>query len=311
MSREPITAKTRLLGVAGWPVEHSLSPRIHNAAIEAAGLDCVYLAFAVPPDLFEEAVRGFAAVGMAGLNCTVPHKQAALALCDAASDEARMVGAVNTIHFRREGLYGTNTDVEGFVETIRQDAGFDFSEASVVQFGAGGAGRGMALGAVKAGARRLTIVNRTFGKAVALADELGGLYPKADIAALPAPRCKSKAEATESEPEGEEDREAEAVRKALAVADLVTNSTSLGLAEGDPMPCRAEDLAPRSLVFDAAYTARRSTAWLRAACGRGCRTLDGLGMLVRQGAASFRIWTGVEPDLEAMFAALPGGVDSG
>ena len=97
------------------------------------------------------------------------------------------------------------------------------------------------------------------------------------------------------------------VRDALAGTDLVTNATSLGLDDGDSFPCDPEELAPSALVFDAAYTAERSTAWLRAAAARGCSTLDGLGMLVRQGAASFRIWTGVEPDLRAMFEALPGG----
>jgi len=286
----PISARTRLLGVVGWPVEHSLSPQIHNAALRAAGLDYVYLAFAVPPARFEAAVRGLAAAGAVGLNCTVPHKHAALAACDEVSATARAVGAVNTIHFRADGVYGTNTDVEGYVESLRHDAGFEFVGRRVVQFGAGGAGRGMALGTLQAGAARLVIVNRTLTRAEALAADLTSpdLFPEADVTAL--------------SPEAD----ADAVRRALADADLVANATSLGLNEEDAFPCPAEVLAQDCVVFDAAYTPQRSTAWLRAASRRGRRTLDGFGMLVRQGAAAFRLWTGVEPDLKVMFAALPG-----
>lgn len=283
----PISTKTRLLGVLGWPVAHSLSPQIQNAALRAAGLDYVYLAFAVPPEQFEAALRGFAAAGVVGLNCTVPHKHAALAACDMLSDVAKVVGAVNTLHFREDGIHGTNTDVEGYVETLRHEGGFDFAGRTVVQLGAGGAGRGMALGALVAGAARLVIVNRTRDKALALAEELGMLHPGVDISAL--------------SPE----TDAPAVRAALAEADLVANATSLGLREGDSFPCEVEALPPRCIVFDAAYTAQRSTAWLRAAERHGCPTLDGLGMLVRQGAAALRLWTSAEPDLAAMFAALP------
>jgi shikimate dehydrogenase len=264
---------------------------MQNAALCAAGLDYVYLAFPIPPESFEKAARGLAAAGMVGLNCTVPHKHAALALCDEVSEEARLVGAVNTLSFRADGsIYGTNTDVEGYVETLRQDGGFDFSGKKVLQLGAGGAGRGMALGAVRSGARELILVNRTREKAESLAADLRQLFPGARITVL--------SQETESE---------DALRGHLESADLVTNATSLGLRDTDPMPCDPESLPIGGLVFDAAYTAQRSTAWLRGAAERGCRTLDGLGMLVRQGAASFRLWTGAEPDLRVMFAALPGG----
>ncbi len=285
-----ISAETRLLGVAGWPVHHSLSPRMQNAALCAAGLDYVYLAFPIPPESFGKAARGLADAGMVGLNCTVPHKHAALELCDETSEEARLVGAVNTLSFREDGsIYGTNTDVEGYVETLRRDGEFEFYGKKVVQLGAGGAGRGMALGAVRSGARELVLVNRTREKAEALAADLRQLFPEARIQTL--------AQDAES---------GDALRGHLESADLVTNATSLGLRETDPMPCDPEYLREGMMVFDAAYTAQRSTAWLRQAAERGCKTLDGLGMLVRQGAASFRLWTGVEPDLQVMFAALPG-----
>jgi len=286
-----LSAHTRLRGVAGWPGHHSLSPRMQNAALCAAALDYVYLAFPISPESFEQAVRGLAAAGMVGLNCTVPHKHAAMMLCDEVSEEARLVGAVNTLFFRENGtIYGTNTDVEGYVETLRRDGEFDFSGKKVVQLGAGGAGRGMALGAIRSGVAELILVNRTIEKAEALATDLRCLFPEAHIQVL-----------------GQEAESEVVLRGHLESADLVANATSLGLRETDPMPCDPVCLPAGGLVFDAAYTAQRSTAWLRRAADRGCRTLDGLGMLVRQGAASFRPWTGVEPDLKVMFAALPGG----
>ena len=282
-----LTGRTRLLGVCGWPVEHSLSPPMHNAALRAAGLDFVYVPFPIDPARFDEAARGLGAAGLVGLNCTVPHKFAALDFCDTVSDEARLVQAVNTIHYLPDGTTsGTNTDVEGYIESLRHEGGFDFAGKAVVQLGAGGAGRATALGALKAGAARLTLVNRTLVRAEALADELRALYPEAHVAAL------SPGEAPDR------------VHEAIGLANLVTNVTSLGLHDEDAFPCAVDDIPENALVFDAAYTAERSTAWLRAASERGCATLDGLGMLVRQGAASFRIWTGVEPDLAVMFEAI-------
>ncbi|MFW6286443.1 MAG: shikimate dehydrogenase, partial [Candidatus Sumerlaeota bacterium] len=282
-----ISSQTKLLGVAGWPVNHSLSPRIQNAAIRAAGLDFVYVAFPIEPEVFEMAVRGMAAAGMIGLNCTVPHKHAALKICKEVSEEARLVGAVNTLHFRAPGrIVGHNTDVEGFVETLRHDAGFEITGKTVVMLGAGGAARGMAVGALQQKARRLVLVNRTLENAEKLRNDFASRFPDTVI------ECLSPQSAA---PEA---------ARALSQADLVVNATSLGLKEGDPLPCPLEPVRTSALVFDAAYTDERSTAWLRKAASRGIRTLDGIGMLVRQGSASLRIWTSIEPDLSTMFDAL-------
>ncbi len=283
------TSQTKLLGVAGWPVNHSLSPQIQNAAIRAAGLDFVYVAFPIEPDCFEMAVRGMAAAGMIGLNCTVPHKHAAMKVCKEMSEEAQLVGAVNTLHFRAPGrIVGYNTDVEGFVETLRHDAGFEMQGKTVVMLGAGGAARGMAVGALQQKAARLVVVNRTIENAEKMKADFQSRFPDTQM------ECYSLTTA------------AAQAAKALSQADLVVNATSLGLKEGDPLPCPLEPVASGALVFDAAYTEERSTAWLRKAASRGIRTHDGLGMLVRQGAASLRIWTGIEPDLGAMFKALEG-----
>ena len=167
-----------------------------------------------------------------------------------------------------------------------KDAGFDFTGQNVVLFGAGGAGRAIAYGILKAGAAHLSIVNRTLDKAVVLKDELAPLFPGQAITTLAL------------------HEDAAAVDAALATAGLVANSTSLGLKDSDPQPCDPAKIAQGAVVFDAPYTAEGSTAWLRAAQKCGLKTLDGFGMLVRQGAASFRIWTGVEPDIQVMFDAL-------
>jgi shikimate dehydrogenase len=288
MTEQPeFTSQTKLLGVAGWPVNHSLSPQIQNAAIRAAGLDFVYVAFPIEPDCFEMAVRGMAAAGMIGLNCTVPHKHSAMKVCKEMSEEAKLVGAVNTLHFRAPGrIVGYNTDVEGFVETLRHDAGFEMQGKTVVMLGAGGAARGMAVGALQQKAARLVLVNRTLENAEKMQSDFGPRFPETKIESYSPQSAAAEA------------------AKALSQADLIVNATSLGLKEGDPLPCPLEPVRTGALVFDAAYTEERSTAWLRKAAGRGIRTHDGLGMLVRQGAASLRIWTGIEPDLGAMFKAL-------
>lgn len=289
-----VSGRTRLLGVCGWPVQHSLSPPMHNAALRAAGLDYVYVAFPIDPAHFQQAARGLGRAGLVGLNCTVPHKYAALEFCDSVDDEARLVQAVNTIHYLPNGrTEGTNTDIEGYTQTLRHEGDFDMAARTVVQLGAGGTGRATALAAVKARVGQLVLVNRTLEKAQALARELLAWNADARIETL--------------SPLANPDE----VRHALGRADLVTNVTSLGLREGDPFPCDVAHISPQALVFDAPYSPQGATAWLRAAAAHGCRTLDGLGMLVRQGAASFLTWTGVEPDLEVMFGAIETATQGG
>lgn len=283
MTTVSISAQTRLLGVTGWPVAHSLSPPMHNAALHRASIDCVYAAFPIAPEDFETAVRGLAASGLLGLNCTIPHKHAAFQICDTTSKEAAFLQAVNTLHFREGKIYGGNTDVEGYVESLRHEGRFDPTGKRVAQIGAGGAGKAMALGILKAGAAELTLINRSLDKARQLADELQRLFPAAVI----------RATASRDAPEA-----------GLGEADLVSNATSLGLHEADALPCDPAGLGEHTLVFDAIYRRTGETPWLEAAKARGLATVGGRGMLVRQGAASLRIWLGIEPDLDSMFQAL-------
>jgi shikimate dehydrogenase len=256
------------LGVCGWPVAHSRSPQMHNAALAAAGLDdWRYLRLPLPPELFAETVRALPAAGFRGVNVTIPHKHAALALADRASDAARAIGAANTLTFEDGAIAADNTDAPGLL------AALPFSPAgrTALVLGAGGAGRAAAWALLSAGAADVAIWNRTAQRARALADDLG----------------------------------ARAV-EAPGAADIVVNCTSVGLHHPDAtfkaLPLHADELSAGSLVVDMVYRAG-GTQLLEAARTRGARVVDGLEILVAQGAASFERWTGLEAPREAMRAA--------
>jgi shikimate dehydrogenase len=277
-----ITGKTRLLGVIGWPVEHSLSPPMHHAALAGLGLDWTYIAMPVKPGDLETAVYGARTLGMIGLNCTLPHKEVLLELVDEADAAARLIGAVNTLHFTDQGIRGYNTDALGYIETVSKEADFNFKGCHVFQSGAGGAGRAMAVGAAQAGMARLTLANRDPDKALALADHLHDHFP--DLEVVVAETENQKLEYAES-------------------ADLIANATSLGMRDGDPLPVPTRILGSKHTVFDTVYVSAE-TPLLVEAQKQGARPVSGLGMLARQGAASLRIWSGMEPDEELMISTL-------
>ncbi len=275
---------TALAGVLGDPVRHSLSPAMHNAAIAALGLDWAYLALPVAAADLAVVLQGLEAIDCRGLNVTLPHKQAAAALAQELTPLARRLGAVNTL-VRRDGggWLGTNTDVEGFLAPLR---GLAAREALVL--GCGGSARAVVAGLVELGLGRIRVAGRDstrLGRFLAsCADWAPGLEP---LAWGPAAH-------------GQPDPLAEA----LAGADLVVNTTPLGMASGrDPAaaehspldPGQVALLRPAATVYDLIYIPRPTTL-LRLAGERGCRTIDGLEMLVQQGAASLRLWSG-RPDV--------------
>jgi shikimate dehydrogenase len=256
------------LGVCGWPVAHSRSPQMHNAALAAAGLtDWRYIRLPLPPELFAETVRALPATGFRGVNVTIPHKRAALELADRASEAARAIGAANTLTFEDGEILADNTDAPGLL------AALPFSPAgrTALILGAGGAGRAAAWALMTAGAADVAVWNRDPQRAEALAGELG-------VRAVTAPQA----------------------------ADIVINCTSVGLS--DPaatfkaLPLRADELDAGSLVVDMVYRAG-GTHLLEAARTRGAGVVDGLEILVAQGAASFERWTGMEAPREAMRVA--------
>jgi shikimate dehydrogenase len=247
---------------------------MHEAAYAALGIeDWRYQRLPVPPDLLEETVRALPAAGFAGANVTIPHKEAALALADRASDSARAIGAANTLSFK-DGIEADNTDAPGLLAALR-DAGHDPRGTTALVLGAGGSARA-AIWALRDAGAQVAVWNRTAERARQLAEELGASVAKED---------------------GEK-------------ADLLVNCTAVGLhPDDDPfaaLPIRAEDLATCACVVDLAYgpTETRLTAAARAA---GVPTVDGLEVLVRQGALSFELWTGREAPLEAMRAAVRDG----
>ncbi len=267
----------------GWPVDHSLSPPMQNAAIEALGLDWVYVALPVAPENLPQALAGARAMGMVGMNLTIPHKQEVLGLLNQIDPTAKAIGAVNTVHFTDEGAFGYNTDAEGYVGAVQAEGRFDFKGAHVLQIGAGGVGRAMALGAAKAGARRLTLLNRTLERADRLADEIRRHAPQLAVNVAGDPQ---------------------AVASAAREADLIANATSLGMKADDPLPLAAELIEARHVVFDTVYAPVAETPLLKAAAQAGARAVQGLGMLARQGARALAIWSGREPDEALMEQVL-------
>lgn len=274
-----ISGKTRLLALIGHPVEHSLSPRIHNASFAADGLDYVYVALDVEPEDLSSAVRGTAALGLRGFNVTMPHKQAMLQLLDSLDEGAQISGAVNTVVIEDHGLRGYNTDGYGMVEACNE-AGIVLAGRSVLLLGAGGAAAAIALAFGEAGAG-LRIVNRSIEHARELADKLRGAGLKK----------------VEVYPHG-------ALDESAREADVIVNATSLGMKEEDPLPVPIEYLDEGKAVCDAVYHPGRETQLIRQARKRGACVVTGERMLLYQGVLAQKLWTGRQPNVKAMDDAI-------
>jgi shikimate dehydrogenase len=267
-----IDARTRIAGIIGWPVDHSLSPAMHNAAFEALGLNWAYAAFPVHPDRLGEAVRGLAAAGCGGLNVTVPHKRAVIEFCSSASRAVEAIGAANTLVPDGDGGFrADNTDAAGFLRALDEQAPLDLDGRDALIIGGGGAARAVAF-ALRGRGARVRVANRTAARAAELGDPIPFVRDALDLVA--------------------------------GQSALVVNATSLGLhgdAPPDELPLAG--LGPGQAVVDVVYRPG-GTPWLEAAAARGARPVDGLGMLLHQGAAAFAQWTGREPPLEVMRSAL-------
>jgi shikimate dehydrogenase len=265
---QAITAHTALLGVLGHPVGHSLSPAMHNAAIDALGLDWVYLALPVPAEGLATVVRGLEAIGCRGLNITIPHKQAVAGLCRRLSPLAERVGAVNTlVPLEGGGWLGTNTDVEGFLTPLR---GQSWQGRQALVLGNGGSARAVVAALVELELDTITVVGRRPEALAAFAADCSSWAPRLGTCTLDRP-----------------------LEPLLAAADLVVNTTPVGM-NSDQCPLSPGQLAvlrPMATVYDLIYVPR-PTQLLRQAAARGCSTIDGLTMLVHQGAASLRLWSG-------------------
>ncbi|MGV7218238.1 shikimate dehydrogenase [Bradyrhizobium sp. UFLA05-112] len=258
-----------LAGVIGMPVAHSRSPVIHNYWLNAHGIRGVYVPLAVQPERLKDALAGLVALGFRGCNVTMPHKQTAMALLTRVNDTARRIGAVNTIVVEEDGtLSGFNNDGNGFVQSLR-DARADWraDEGPILLLGAGGASRAVVVALLENGAREILITNRTADKAEALAKEFG-----ANVRAV-----------------AWADRSATVADKALVV-----NCTDRGMVGKDALEIDLSRLNPSTLVADLIYTPLE-TPFLAEARTRGCKTVNGLGLLLNQARLAFKAWFGVMP----------------
>jgi len=285
MTSSQIDGHTQLVGLIGWPVEHSLSPTMHNAAFDALGLNWRYVPLPVPPGQIAAAVRGLGALGFRGANVTVPHKQAVMAAVDSLGPSTRVLGAANTLVVERRAaqaptIGGYNTDDKGFVGALRQ-GGFEPEDGGdAVVVGAGGAARAVVFGLLSSGAGQVVVLNRTLERARTLVSELGRRPERADrLRALPLTT--------------------ETLVESTRAADLLVNATTVGMwprVDGSVWPDDVP-LPPHLTVFDLVYNPLE-TRLLRQARRSGAGAIDGLGMLVRQGALAFGMWTNQGLDVD-------------
>ena len=275
----PMTKRIYLLG---HPVGHSISPAFQQAAIEHCSIDAMYAALDVPPSELPAAVQSLRDPGVLGANVTVPHKEAVFALLDSVSEEARLIGAVNTIRNMDGALEGHNTDAAGFMAALREEAGYEPRGKSALIMGAGGSARAVAVALAREGAASVVIANRTVERGALLADAIRALGVHAE-AISPSP----------------------VALRAAVRSDLIVNCTSLGMSGGPgpgETPIAADLIPPDALVFDLVYNPRE-TPLLRNAASAGARSLGGLPMLVYQGAAALKLWTGMTAPVQVMFSA--------
>jgi len=282
----PINAATRLCAVLGSPIRHSASPAMHNAAFAARGLNWRYLAFEVDPKNLRAAIAGARAMNFAGLNLTVPHKLLAVEMMDELDASAKRWGAVNTIKFEPDAngkilATGHNTDADGLANSLREDLQMDLRGAKVLLLGAGGAGRTAALKLAAENVAELFLVNRTLAKVEGIAAEIKKHFPSVRVA----------------------------VGYPKTGVDLLVNATSLGLKPDDASPLDEKQFSLRQApaVYDVIYQPAE-TKLLAAAKAAGCKTANGIGMLVHQGAKAFEIWTGQPAPVAVMRRAVEGSV---
>jgi shikimate dehydrogenase len=266
-----ITGKTKLLGVIGHPVEHSLSPVMHNAALAKLGLDYVYLPFPISPENLATAIAGFASIGIVGFSITIPHKQTILPLLSTISPIAQVIGAVNTVTREGDTWVGTNTDVEGFIAPLQTTYHQDWSQKKAVILGNGGAARAVVAGCIQLGLAEIHVVGRNWQKLQAFRQSWQN-SPFADQFQI---------------------HEWTELPNLLHQANLLVNTTPIGMyphINDSPLSRQEISYLPQeAIVYDLIYIPKPSK-FLHLAETQGAIIIDGLEMLVQQGAAALKIW---------------------
>lgn len=274
-----LSGHTKPYAVLGHPIGHTLSPVMHNASILSLGLDAIYLAFDVHPDRLLEVLPAMQAMGFGGVNLTIPLKEVAFRGLKELDESARLLGAVNTVQFTDGGMIGHNTDGYGFLKAMEEAFGEALTGAKVFVLGCGGAGRAVALMCAGAGAAELMLAEVDEAKRTGVAAELKKLYPGVKVvhATGAAEDCRA--------------------------ADVVVQATPVGMKQTDAPLLGPDSFRAGQRAFDLIYMYPETVFMKQARLG-GARTANGLGMLLHQGARAFAIWSGREPDVEAMRSAL-------
>jgi shikimate dehydrogenase len=263
-----LSGTTNIIGIFGYPIDHTLSPLMHNAAFRALNMNNCYVAFKVLPEDLPDAVRAVKSLNLLGVNITVPHKEQVIPLLDEVNEEARFIGAVNTVVNNEGRLTGYNTDGRGFMSSL-SEAGISVEDKEVVIIGTGGAARAISYYLSKK-ASHLSLFDIDTEKSEKLVSDLRNIRSNVDL-------LESAAH--------------------LGNADIVINATPLGLHADDPLPVQRELISSSMTVCDLVY---KTTGLLRAAQAKGAATIDGSGMLLWQGVLAFELWTGMKPPVNVM-----------
>ena len=279
-----ITGKTRLLGVIGHPIGHSLSPLMHNAALTELGENYVYVAFPIKPEDLATAIAGLASIGVVGFSVTIPHKQTIMPFLSQITPTAKLVGAVNTVWWTEQGWQGTNTDVEGFVAPLTV-LNQDWQKVNPVVLGNGGAARAVVVGLAQLGCPEIQIVGRNLEKLEAFKNSWSRADFNSELSVYPW----------------------QALAELIPSTTLLINTTPLGMTPHLEQSPVEEDLmqglSSSAIAYDLIYTPR-PTRFLQQAADQGATIIDGLEMLVQQGAAALRLWLQKPVPVDTMRQAL-------
>jgi shikimate dehydrogenase len=279
-----VNGSTKIYGLLGYPVKHTFSPLMHNAAFNSLGLNAVYLPFEVKPEKLKTAIEAVKALGISGLNITVPHKEKVIKYLDIVDEEAALIKSVNTVVLENGKLKGFNTDGRGFIMSLKEEFGFSPCQKRFFILGAGGAARAIAFSLAFEGAEKIILVDALPKKAANLAKAVSN-KTSCDAIAL--------------------DKNKKAMKDRLLNCDVLINATPCGMKKDDPKVIEPELLYKNLFVYDIIYNPRQTTL-LRDARNRGAKIANGIGMLINQGILSFGIWTKKSAPVHAIKTALRG-----
>ncbi|MBF7082511.1 shikimate dehydrogenase [Desulfallas sp. Bu1-1] len=273
-----IGADVKIFAVIGCPVEHSLSPIMYNTVFAELGMRCVYVAYKVEKHYLSDAIKGIKALGIKGLSVTIPHKSSVMQFLDKVDEEAKIIGAVNVVVAEEGQLVGYNTDGAGFIESFKNETGTPVADKVYVIIGAGGAARAIGVCLGLRGAKKIFVANRTVEQGQILADNI---METTGCVARGIPLTR------------------DSLRKSIEEADVLVNATSVGMHPGnDEIPLDDSVFRRGLIVCDVVFN--RTTELLQRALAHECLVMNGIGMLIEQGALAFELWTGVKPPKEVM-----------